>query len=39
VSKDIIKHKLYINLAAKPRKQKLHKILEEKGAAVKAEVQ
>jgi hypothetical protein len=39
VSKDIIKHKLYVNPAAKPRKQKLHKMLEEKVVAVKAEVQ
>jgi hypothetical protein len=39
VSRDIIKHKLQVNLAAKPRKQKLHKMSEEKVETAKAEVQ
>jgi hypothetical protein len=39
VSKSIIEHKLHVNPSAKPRKQKLHKISDEKIAATKAEVQ
>jgi hypothetical protein len=39
VSKSIIEHKLHVNPSAKPRKQKLRKISDEKIAATKAEVQ
>jgi hypothetical protein len=39
VSRDIIEHKLQVNLAVKPRKQKLRKMSEEKVTVVKAEVQ
>jgi hypothetical protein len=39
VSRDIIKHRLQVNPAAKPRKQKLYKISKEKVEVVKAEVQ
>jgi hypothetical protein len=39
VSRDITEHKLQVNATAKPRKQKLHKILEEKVEVAKAEVQ
>jgi hypothetical protein len=39
VSRDIIEHKLQVNLAAKSRKQKLHKMSEEKVVAMKSEVQ
>jgi hypothetical protein len=39
VSRDIIEHKLQVNCSAKPRKQRLHKMSDEKVAAVKAEVQ
>jgi hypothetical protein len=39
VSKDIIEHKLQMNPLARPRKQKLRKMSDEKVAAVKAEVQ
>jgi hypothetical protein len=39
VSREVIKHKLLANPCAKPRKQKLHKMSEEKIEAVKAEVQ
>jgi hypothetical protein len=39
VSRDIIEHKLQVNPAAKPRKQKLCKISEGKVATTKAEVQ
>jgi hypothetical protein len=39
VSKSIIEHKLHVNPSAKPRKQKLRKMSDEKIAATKAEVQ
>jgi hypothetical protein len=39
VSRDIIEHKLQVNHSAKPRKQRLHKMLDEKVAAAIAEVQ
>jgi hypothetical protein len=39
VSRDIIEHKLQIKPSAKPKKQKLHKMSDEKVVAVKAEVQ
>jgi hypothetical protein len=39
VSTIIIEHKLNINPSAKPRKQKLRKMSDEKIAAAKAEVQ
>jgi hypothetical protein len=39
VSRDIIEHKLQVNPSAKPRKQRLHKMLDEKVAAAKAVVQ
>jgi hypothetical protein len=39
VSTDIIEHKLQVNPSARPRKQKLRKMLDEKVAAAKAEVQ
>jgi hypothetical protein len=39
VSRDIIEHKLDIDPKIKPRKQKLHKMSDDKVAAVKAEVQ
>jgi hypothetical protein len=39
VSRDIIEHILYVNPNAKPRKQKLHKMAEEKVEVVKPEVQ
>jgi hypothetical protein len=39
VSRDIIEHKLQVNLSVRPRKQKPHKMLDEKVAAAKAEVQ
>jgi hypothetical protein len=38
VSRDIIKHMLQVNPIAKPRMQKLCKMLEEKVAAAKAKV-
>jgi hypothetical protein len=38
VSKEVIELKLQVNLHVKPRKQKLHKMLEEKIEAAKAEV-
>jgi hypothetical protein len=38
VSKDIIDHRLQMSPNAKPRKQKLHKMSEEKIEAAKAEV-
>jgi hypothetical protein len=38
VSRDIIEHKLQVNPSVKPRKQKLHKMSDEKVAAVKVEV-
>jgi hypothetical protein len=39
VSREVIKHKLQVNPNAKPKKQKLHKMSEEKIEATKAEVQ
>jgi hypothetical protein len=39
VSREVIEHKLQVNPHAKPKKQKFHKMLEEKIEAVKAEVQ
>jgi hypothetical protein len=39
VSRDIIEHKLQVNPSAKPRKQRLHKMSDEKVAATKAGVQ
>jgi hypothetical protein len=38
VSRDIIEHKLQVDPSVKPRKQKLHKMSDEKVAAVKVEV-
>jgi hypothetical protein len=38
VSRDIIEHKLHVNPSARPKKQKLHKISNEKVAIMKAEV-
>jgi hypothetical protein len=38
VSRDIIEHKLQVNPSARPRKQRLHKMSDEKVAAVKVEV-
>jgi hypothetical protein len=38
VRRSIIKHKLRINPSAKPRKQKLRKMSDEKSVAAKAEV-
>jgi hypothetical protein len=39
VSRDIIEHQLKVNPSARPKKQKLHKMLQEKVEAAKAEVQ
>jgi hypothetical protein len=39
VSRDIIKHRLQVSPNARPKKQKLHKMVEEKVEAAKAEVQ
>jgi hypothetical protein len=39
VSREVIEHKLQVNPNVKPKKQKLHKMSEEKIKAVKAEVQ
>jgi hypothetical protein len=39
VSKEVIELKQHINLNVRPRKQKLHKMSEEKVEAMKAEVQ
>jgi hypothetical protein len=39
VSRDIIEHKLQVNPSARPRKQRLHKMLDERIIAAKAEVQ
>jgi hypothetical protein len=39
VSREVIEHKLQVNPNVKPKKQKLHKMSEEKIEAVKAEVQ
>jgi hypothetical protein len=38
VSRDIIEHKLLVSPLAKPRKQRLHKISDEKVAVAKVEV-
>jgi hypothetical protein len=38
VSRDIIEHRLQVNRSTKPKKQKLHKMSEEKVEAVKADV-
>jgi hypothetical protein len=38
VSKEVIEHKLQVNSNVKPKKQKFHKMCEEKVEAVKAEV-
>jgi hypothetical protein len=39
VSRSIIEHRLQINPSAKPQKQKLHKMSDEKVAAAMSEVQ
>jgi hypothetical protein len=39
VNRDVIECRLQVSLSARPKKQKLHKMLEEKVEAVKAEVQ
>jgi hypothetical protein len=39
VSRDIIEHKLQVNPSPRPRKQRLHKIFDEKVVAMKVEVQ
>jgi hypothetical protein len=39
VSRDIVEHKLHVNPSAKPRKQRLHKMSDEKVTAMKVEVQ
>jgi hypothetical protein len=39
VSRSIIDHRLQVNPSVKPKKQKLHKIFDEKFAAVKLDVQ
>jgi hypothetical protein len=39
VSRDIIEHKLHVNPSARPRKQKFHKMSDEKVTVAKAEVQ
>jgi hypothetical protein len=39
VSRSIIEHRLQVNPSAKPKKQKLHKISDEKVAVAKLEVQ
>jgi hypothetical protein len=39
VSRDIIEHNLHVNPSTKPRKQRLHKMSDEKIAAARAEVQ
>jgi hypothetical protein len=39
VSREVIEHKLQVNPHSKPKKQKLCKMLEQKVAAAKAEVQ
>jgi hypothetical protein len=39
VSREVIEHKLQVNTNAKPKKQKLHNMSEEKIEAMKAEVQ
>jgi hypothetical protein len=39
VSRDIVEHRLHVSPTARPKKQKLHKMSEEKVVAAKAEVQ
>jgi hypothetical protein len=39
VSRDIIEHRLHMNPSAKPKRQKLHKMSEQKIKATKAKVQ
>jgi hypothetical protein len=39
VSRDVIEHRLQVSPTIRPKKQKLHKMLEEKVEAVKAGVQ
>jgi hypothetical protein len=39
VSRDVIEHRQQVNPSARPKKQKLHKMAEEKVKAAKAEVQ
>jgi hypothetical protein len=39
VSREVIEHKLQVNPRVKPKKQKLHRMSEEKVEAAKAEVQ
>jgi hypothetical protein len=39
VSRDIIEHNLQVNPSARPRKQRLHKMSDERIVAAKAEVQ
>jgi hypothetical protein len=39
VSRDVIEHQLQVSPSARPKKQKLHKMVEEKVKAAKAEVQ
>jgi hypothetical protein len=39
LSRKIVEHRLYVNPSTMPKKQKLCKMLEEKAAAAKAEVQ
>jgi hypothetical protein len=39
VSRQIIEHKLQVNLSVKPKKQKFHRMSEEKVEATKAEMQ
>jgi hypothetical protein len=39
VNRDIIKHRLQVSLNLKPKKQKLHKMVDEKIQATKAKVQ
>jgi hypothetical protein len=38
VSKSIIEHRLHVNPSAKPKKQKIHKMSDEKVAATKSEI-
>jgi hypothetical protein len=39
VSRDVIEHRLQVSPSAKPKKQKLHKMADEKIQVAKAEVQ
>jgi hypothetical protein len=39
VRRDVIEHRLQVSPSARPKKQKLHKMIEEKVKAAKAEVQ